>query len=57
MKVIMKLRPVDACHFFFAHLCLMARTLIATNVDSEKKFATAMACDVPISPLIPHEEW
>jgi hypothetical protein len=31
----------------------MVRILIATNVDSEKQFATAMARDVRISPWIP----
>jgi hypothetical protein len=57
MKVIMKLRPVNALPPFLSHLWLMVRIFIATNVDSEKKFASAMARDVLISPLIPPEEW
>jgi hypothetical protein len=39
------------------NLLVKRRILISTNADSEKKFTTAMARDVPISPLIPPEEW
>lgn len=38
------------------NLLVKRRILIAMNADSKKKFATAMARDVPIIPLITPEE-